>query len=270
MLNETHFLEAGFWRFLFAVVPLFLLAYNGLPSWQTVRENIVGISLVGVISLFGFNFFFFLGMMNSPAINGALIISITPILTILLSRFMLKTPLKRNQIIGAVLSLFGVMFLIMKGKLANVLHLGFSVSDLFLLAASMFFALQNVWVKKYAGAMSNKNFTFLTNLFCFICFVLVLPFSGIEASPSLSFSYWGAAIGIGFLGTSVAYYLWNLGIQLTSPNYASIFGNLIPLSTAVFSILLGEQLYSYHFISGGIIILGVIVLGTKRLEGSSA
>ncbi|MFK7922768.1 MAG: DMT family transporter [Bacteroidia bacterium] len=270
MLSETHFLEAGFWRFLFAVIPLLLLAYSGLPSWEVIRKNILGIGLVGVISLFGFNIFFFTGMMNSPAINGALIISVTPILTILLSRIMLKTPLERNQIIGAVISLFGVAFLIMKGKLDNVLQLGFSSSDLLLLGASLFFALQNVWIKQYGDAMSNKNFTFLTNLCCLLCFVLVLPFSGIEASPSLSLPYWGAAIGIGFLGTSVAYFCWNLGVQLTSANQASIFGNLTPLSTAVFSILLGERLYSYHFISGVIIILGVIVLRSKRPKLSKA
>ncbi|MEL7532069.1 MAG: DMT family transporter [Bacteroidota bacterium] len=270
MLAETDFLEAGFWRFLFAVSPLLLWVLKDFPTWAIIRENLLGISLIGVLGLFGFNLFFFLGMVNSPAINGALIINITPILTLLLSRVMLKTPLRRNQLIGVGISLFGVIFLITKGDLTNLLQLGFSGSDLLLLGASMSFALQNVWFKQYGQKIPNRTFTFLTNSLCLICFVLVLPFSGIESSGSLSTSYWGAALGIGLLGTSVAYYFWNEGIQLTSANQASIFSNLIPLSTAIFSILLGERLFTYHWISGAIIILGVIVLQVKKQKPSEA
>ncbi|MEM6344523.1 MAG: DMT family transporter [Bacteroidota bacterium] len=264
MLAETDFLEAGFWRFLFAVAPLFLWVIKDLPTWQMIRSNLVGISLIGVLGLFGFNLFFFLGMVNSPAINGALIINITPILTLLLSRMILKTPLQARQMLGVGISLLGVIFLITKGDLVNLTQLSFSMSDLLLLGASLSFAFQNIWFKQYGQKIPNRAFTFLTNLLCLICFALVLPFSSVGSSGALSASYWGAALGIGLLGTSVAYYFWNQGIHLSSANHASIYGNLIPLSTAFFSILLGERLFSYHWISGGIIILGVIVLQAKK------
>ena len=229
-----------------------------------IRSNLVGIGLIGVLGLFGFNLFFFLGMVNSPAINGALIINITPILTLLLSRIILKTPLQSKQMLGVGISLFGVVFLITKGELANLTQLSFSGSDLLLLGASLSFAFQNIWFKQYGQKIPNRAFSFLTNLLCLICFVMVLPFSSVESSGPLSTGYWGSALGIGLLGTSVAYYFWNQGIHLTSANQASIFGNLIPLSTAIFSILLGERLFSYHWISGVIIILGVIVLQAKK------
>ena len=260
MLNEVRFAEAGFWRYFFGVVPLFILAYKELPSLKTIQENLKGIFLVGVIGLFGFNFFFFLGLLNSPAINGALIVSTTPALTILFSTLILKTPFEKKHLLGVSISIIGVLYLILKGNIESLMQIEFSTSDILLFLSSSFFALQNVWVKKYAGNMSNKNFTFLTNLLCMLSFLFLLPFFGMENVMNYSSSFWLSAIGIGVFGTTVAYLLCNTGIKLTSANQAGIFINVVSLSTAIFSIILGEQLYSYHLISGLLIVIGVFVM----------
>ena len=260
MLKEVGFIEAGFWRYLLGVIPLFFLVYKDLPSLSLIRENLKGLVLVGIVCLFGFNVFFFLGVLNGPAINGALIISFTPMLTVLFSNRILKTPLERKQILGLLISLGGVLYLILKGEFSNLSEIELSGSDILLLIASVFFALQNVWVKKYGGNMSNKNFTFLTNALCMLSFLFVLPFVGVEHIGNHSLSYWLAAIGIGCFGTSAAYLLWNAGIKLTNANQAGIFINVGPLSAAVFSVIFGEQLFFYHLISGVFIILGVVVM----------
>ncbi len=260
MLNEVRFIEAGFWRYFFGVLPLLVLAYKGLPSLKIIQEQFKGIFLVGFVCLFGFNLFFFLGLMNSPAINGALIVSLTPALTILFSNRILKTPLERMQLLGVGISLIGVLYLILKGNFSSLAQIEFSKSDLLLLVSSSFFALQNVWVKKYAGVISNRNFTFLTNLICMLSFLLILPFIGMEPVLSHSAVFWLSAIGIGFFGTAVAYFLWNAGIKLTSANQAGVFINVVPFSTAIFSVILGEQLFSYHLISGICIVLGIFVM----------
>ena len=263
MLEHVKFIEAGFWRYLFGVIPLFLLAYRDLPSIGQILHNLKGLLLVGVVCLFGFNFFFFLGLRYSPAINGALIISITPALTLLFSNRILKTPLRRKEVIGVLISFIGVIYLILKGNLSGFRDIEFSWGDILLLTSSMFFALQNVWVKKYSGHISNRNFTFLTNLLCMLSFLILLPFIGIEPITTHSFSFWFAALGIGFLGTALAYFLWNAGIQLTGANQAGIFINVVPLSAALFAILFGETLYGYHLISGLFIILGVVIIVTN-------
>lgn len=260
MLKEVGFVEAGFWRYLFGVIPLFFLVFKDLPSRALIRKNLKGLVLVGVVCLFGFNLFFFLGVLYGPAINGALIVSITPMLTVLFSNRILKTPLERKQILGLVISLGGVLYLILKGEFQNLLQIQLSGSDILLLIASIFFALQNVWVKKYGGRMSNKNFTFLTNALCMLSFFVLLPFLGVESMGSHSLPFWLAAIGIGAFGTAAAYFLWNAGIKLTNANQAGIFINVVPLSAAMFSVIFGEELFFYHLISGAFIILGVVVM----------
>lgn len=260
MLNEVHFIEAGFWRYILGVSPLFFLAYKELPPWHVVLANLKGIALVGVICLFGFNALFFTGMKYSPAINGALIISISPILTLLFSNRILKTPLEKKHIVGVIISIIGVFYLILKGNLLGFSEVDFSIGDVLLLMASILFALQNVWIKKYGSAISNINFTFLTNLLCCLSFVIILPFIGTGSPMTYSISFWFSALGIGFFGTAIAYYFWNEGIKLSSANQAGIMLNVVPLSAAIVTVILGEQLYMYHLISGLLIILGVLVI----------
>ncbi len=264
MLQEVRFVEAGFWRYLFGVLPLLFLAYKKLPPLSLVLKNIKGLFLVGVICLFGFNIFFFLGLTISPAINGALIVSLTPALTLLFSNRILKTPLRRKELVGVLISFLGVIYLILKGNIGDLKSIEFSWGDILLLCSATFFALQNVWSKKYGGSLSNINFTFFTNLFCLLSFIILLPFIGMETVTEYSLSFWLSSIGIGLLGTAIAYYLWNTGIQLTSANQAGIFINVVPLSAALFSIVFGEELYFYHLISGIFIILGVLIIMNKK------
>ena len=113
VLKEVDFIEAGFWRFLFGVVALVILGFKNLPSIKKVQENLKGISFTGFIGLFGFNLLFFLGLINSSAINAALIVSLNPVLTILISSKILKTNIKKNQLAGIFIALMGVAYLIL-------------------------------------------------------------------------------------------------------------------------------------------------------------
>ena len=260
MLKEVGFMEAGFWRYLLGILPLLVFAYRGLPSKEILLKNAKGILLVGILGLFGFNIFFFLGLKFSSAINGALIISTSPMLTVIFSNRILKTGLEGKHLLGVFFSFSGVLYLILKGNLFNLSQLDFSKGDLLLFLACSIFALQNVWIKKYGSGLSNINFTFFTNLLCGLSFLLVLPFIGMGHPTSYTNNFWFSSLGIGFFGTAIAYYLWNEGIKLSSANQAGIMLNIVPLSAAVISIVLGEKLYSYHLISGLLILISVIVI----------
>ncbi len=266
LLSEVNFIEAGFWRYLFGILPLTLLVYKDMPSLELILKNLKGISLVGIIGIFGFNLFFFLGMMHTTAINAVLIFSLNPALTLLLSNRILKTPLHWKHIIGIIVSFIGVAYLLAQGNIGNLFTIHFTNGDILIFIANVFFALHHVWVKKYASAISNSNFTFLTGILCLACFLLFLPFYGMEDITTHGISFWLSVIGIGFFGTSLTYYLWNKGIKLTGANQAGIFINIIPLSTAIFAAFFGEVLYFYHAISGLLIVFGVFVMKTNMLK----
>lgn len=85
MLSSVHFMEIGFWRYLFAVVAL--VFYNGksLPSWKTIKKNKKGVLFVGTFGLFSFNVFLFYGLVYTTPINASLILSLNPTATLFLT-----------------------------------------------------------------------------------------------------------------------------------------------------------------------------------------
>ena len=267
LLGQVGFVEAGFWRYLFGISTLLVLAARKLPSPQLLFDNLKGITAVGVVGLFGFNIFFFLGLMHTSAVNAALIVSLNPALTIFLSYKVLGTPLLRKHIIGILISFIGVAYLLLKGDLSNLFELAFSYGDILILIANLLFALNHIWVKKYSVNISTMDFTIFTNLFCFLGFLLLLPISGMENIMTHTPGFWYAVIGIGCFGTGIAYYTWNNGIKLSGADRAGVFMNIVPLSTAVFSVFFNESLYLYHLISGIIILMGLYVMKNKNRKG---
>jgi drug/metabolite transporter (DMT)-like permease len=270
ILQEVNFIEAGFWRFLFGVVTMMILGAKKLPSFSIIQKNLKGISLTGFIGLFGFNLFFFLGLLNTSAVNAALIVSLNPALTLLFSFKILKTPINKIQIIGIIIAFFGVTYLILKGNLTSFSNIQFNYGDILILIANVFFALHHVWVKKYNTTISNINFTLLTSLCCLIGFLILLPISGMEIVTIHTNDFWMAVFGIGCIGTSLAYFLWQKGIQIAGADKAGIYMNVVPLSAALFAILFNEYLYTYHLIGGLLIVTGLLISKISTSKSTKA
>ncbi len=268
ILEEVNFIEAGFWRFLFGSVTFAVLGLKNFLSFKIIQKNLKGISLTGFIGLFGFNLFFFLGLLNTSAINAALILSLNPVLTILFSNKILKTSINKIQITGVIIAFLGVTFLILKGNITNISNIHFNYGDILILIANVFFALHHVWVKKYATTISSLNFTLLTSLCCLIGFFILLPINGMKVVTAHTSKFWMAVFGIGCLGTTLAYYLWQKGVQTTGADKAGIYMNAVPLSTALFAFLFKENLYTYHLIGGLCVVIGLLISksGTSKLS----
>lgn len=268
MLEDSSAIEAGLWRYIFGVGVLLFFLWGDWPKWSAVKQQFKPLFLVGFIGLFGFNYFFFVGLSKTSAVNAALIAGLNPASTLILSRAILKTNITQSQVAGIVIALFGVVFLILKGRIFSFLQLELNEGDAWILLANLVFALHSVWVKQYGGYLSNRHFTFLTNLFCLLGFAFLLPFFEFGNVGSYSMRYWLAALGIGGLGTALAYYFWNRGIGHLGAPQAGIFMNMVPLSAALFALLFGETIRFYHIVSGLAIISGVVLMQLSRRRTS--
>jgi len=264
MLTEASFVEAGFWRYVFGVGILLLISIKNLPKPNLFFLEPKGLLLVGVIGLFGFNILFFLGMLYTSPINASLIVALNPAMTLIFSFFILKTVITKNEVFGMVISFFGVVFLLSQGDFNKLLQLAFSQGDILMFTAINVFALHNVWVKKFAPAFSNIHFTIFTNIICLLGFLCILPFAIPVISVHHEPNFWWSAIGIGSFGTGLAYLAWNKGVSVIGASRASIFMNFVPISTGVAGLFFGEQIYSYHYWSGLIIITGIIITQSKN------
>ena len=254
---------AAFWRFFFAVLGLLVLAWRVFPSRAALANRLTGMLLVGFVGVFGFIFCFTQGLNATSEMNGALFVALSPAISLVLAAIIQGHKIQWKEIVGIILAFVGVVYLLTQGDVAVLLQLSFNAGDLYFIAAAIFFAVQNVLIKKYMGDMNGVFFTLFTNTCC------LLGFTGLlfaEPGFQLDFPpvFWIAAIGMGLPGTALAYYGWNKGVQQIGPARAPVFLNIIPGMVALFAVPFGAELHAHHLISLLIIVAGVLVIQVKR------
>ncbi len=115
------------WRFgIAAFVMLCLLKIRKDFDLEVWMQNRTYYLLLGIVGVFGFNFFFFLGMRYTEAVNGALIMATNPLVTTLLASVILREKIVKRQGIGMLLALIGVVFVLTQGSFTILQHLSFS------------------------------------------------------------------------------------------------------------------------------------------------
>jgi len=268
MMNYVSPNASAFWRYLFGVATLFIISYTVLPTWKQIKANWQGIFLVGFVGLFGFIYFFFQGLKYTSEMNGALIISLNPATTLVLAMLFQGHKANKQQIGGIVLAFLGVVYLLAKGDFSAIQDIKFNRGDILFLIANLLFALQNIWIKKYASQIGNLSFTTLTNLCCFIGFVVLLQFEAPILLTGLPWEFWASGIVMGIFGTALAYIFWNYGIDKLGAAKGSVFVNTLPLFTALFAISFGAQLFGYHLVSTILIISGLLLVQLKSFRFS--
>ncbi len=251
---------AAFWRYLIGVLALLGMSFTALPSWKIIKENLFGILLVGFVGLFGFVYLFFQGLNLTSEMNGALIVSLNPAMTLLLAVCLQGYKANSRQIIGIVLAFIGIVYLLTKGDLQAILAIDFNKGDLILITGTSLFALQNIWIKKYSANLGNLSFTSLTNLCCLVGFICLLPFESAFPMATLPSRFWIAAFGMGIPGTALAYYFWNYALNDIGAARGAVFLNAIPMFTALFAVFFGASIFPYHFYSALLIIGGLLLV----------
>ena len=266
MLAQVSFLEAGFWRYFFGVGTLALINVPHYGSMARInwRVHLKGILLVGLVGLFSFSLLFFWGLEHTSALNAALIVSLNPALTLLFDSWLMGNRLRPQQRWGVGIAMIGVVFLITKGTPQLLLSIEWAWGDLIILGANSIFALHHIWVKKYGAELPNLPFTFLTNAFCLLGFLLLLPLGSFQAVYVGDAAFWLAALGIGIPGTALAYLFWNRGISQVGAGQAGFYMNVVPLAAALFAVFFGERLYLYHLVSGSLILAGMFWLNKNN------
>ena len=83
----------------------------------------------------------YLGAQTTTATNIGLIYSTTPILIVLFARLFWKEPVSLRQSAGIAVSLLGVLVIIARGTLETLLQLAFTVGDLWIVLATVGWAL---------------------------------------------------------------------------------------------------------------------------------
>ncbi len=261
VVAEMHPYVAGASRYIMAAVIMYLIT---LYRRETVPlRHIRTYLILGLVGVFGFNLFFFLGMQSTSAVNGALILALNPLLTSIIAYLLLGEKLSYIQISAFVVGLIGVAIVVL-GAGAQV---QLAVGDVFIFGAAVSWAFYNVLVRKMmpkdTSSVASTTGIMIVGALALTAVALV---SGQKfIIPSL---HAGSALFVMTVGGGVlAYLFWNVGIAKLGATQTAIFLNLVPITSMIIAALEGLPPNQPQLMGGFLVMTAVIssaIFATKR------
>ena len=254
----------SFYRWLLALLALSPFVLPAL--WRNRREVVKvwwKLLVLGLLGMVLYQCLTYYAAHSVTALFIGIINALIPLLTILLSLFILRVAPTLGMLPGTLLSFGGLVWLVSQGDPAQLLTLGLGKGELMMLAASISYALYGVLTRRWAITLPGWQSLYVQIFFG----VLLLAPNFFHASDvALNAHNITLVLFAGIPASIIAPFLWIQGVMRMGASTASIFMNLAPIFTAAIAVLwLHETLHSYHFIGGGITLFGVMVAQRLRL-----
>jgi drug/metabolite transporter (DMT)-like permease len=234
------------------------------PHWK--RYAVLGLLGVGC-----YNALQYLALKTSTAVNVTLIAASMPVWMLATGALFFGQRVTRRQLVGAVLSIAGVLVVLSRGDWDVLAQVRLVPGDLYVLVAAAAWAVYS-WLltqrEKDPPAIRADWAAFLSAQI-----VMGLAWSGLFAGAEwalvdVHFNWsWPVVVALVYVAIGpaiLAYRYWGLGVQRAGPNIAAFFSNLTPLFAAVLSAaFIGEVPGLYHAVAF-VLIVGGIVVSSKR------
>jgi len=198
-----------------------------MRAWRMRDQLRAGFSRLAMLALLGMvlnQTFGYYAAQTLGATEIGLMMGLTPLMTVLLSIWLLRERPTWGALIGGVISIY---------------------------------ALYSVLLKRWDLGLDNWSMLYgqvLCSLLLLTPFYLLVDGKWPDGSALWLILYAGIPT------SALSPWLWMQGIALLGASRTAIFMNLLPVMTAALAISwLGERLTSYHLIGGGMTLLGVLL-----------
>jgi drug/metabolite transporter (DMT)-like permease len=270
--HMPHFLAAT-GRFVAALLPLlaFALATGNFP--RLTRRQVGATLLLGATGVFAYNAFFFAGLAHIPASRAALIVALSPIMTMLVMRVLAHERWSALRFAGVAVSLVGVTLVITRGDLASVLGGAVGLGELWIFLAVVAWVAYTIIGKRALDGLSATAATAWSTLWGTLMLavpaLVELAGGAVRWPDGLS---WLAMAYLGVCGTALAFVWYNQAVATIGPARATLFTNLVPVFAVIFSVVfLGERPVLASLVGGVLVVSGVflanragVVTGVQR------
>jgi drug/metabolite transporter (DMT)-like permease len=223
-------------------------------------------ALLGFLGVGNYNALQYLALQTSTPLNVTLVASSLPLWMLAVGALFFRAKVRRLQLLGAVLSMAGVMVVLARGQWAQLTQLQWVAGDIFTLLAAASWAGYS-WLLSRRDEPPAIRGDWAAFLMAQVIFGLGWSglYAGAEWTVTDAHVVWGWPLAAGLLFIAVgpavlAYRCWGLGIQRAGPELAAFFSNLTPLFAALLSAaFLGDPPKLYHAAAFVLIASGIAV-----------
>src|SRR2546429_979886 len=151
-----------FYRWLFALA---ILAPFALPrmrrDWPLLRASWKAMLLLGAVGIGSHNALAYLGLNYTTATNGVILNSFIPVMIIALSWLFLRQRLSNAQLAGVMVSLAGVLTILARGSLGELLAFRLNLGDIFVIVSMLLWSLYTICLRWRPPGLHTLAFLFV-------------------------------------------------------------------------------------------------------------
>ncbi|WP_075533531.1 DMT family transporter [Moritella viscosa] len=258
----------SFYRWFIALMTLtpFLIK----PVWkkrQAIKPYLPKLAFLALLGMAINQSLAYFAAATTTATHMTLIFALVPLLSLMFSVPLLGISLTKKALLGAAISMTGLVYMLSHGQISSLLSEGVNIGDTYMLIAASSYALYGILLKRWRLPFNNWIALYVQMVFAVIILIPVLTYNGQVSlsSKSLPLVLYAA------IPTSIlAAWLWMQSIHYLGADKTAMFMNLLPVFTAIMAtFILNEQLSSEQFIGGTLVLAGVIMtqLKSKNVAG---
>ncbi|HCE10113.1 MAG TPA: EamA family transporter [Oxalobacteraceae bacterium] len=233
----------------------------GRGLWRCWRR----FALLGLLGVGLYNSLQYLALQSSTPINVTLVAASMPVWMLLIGGLFFGAKVARKQVIGAVLSIAGVLVVLSRGEWRLLLALHLVPGDLFMIAATIAWSFYS-WLLTQPREPKDIRSDWAAFLLAQVVFGVMWSsvFAATEWEISDQHIVWSWPLAAALLYVAVgpaiiAFRCWGAGVQRAGPAVAGFFNNLTPLFAALMSsAFLGEMPHLYHMAAFALIMSGIV------------
>ena len=263
--------SAAFFRFLFAVVCLYVLVVRRegqIPKLK--RQQILPVVLLGLTGVLAYNVFFFSGLKLITAGRASIIIANNPILISVLSALFFKETLSPTKIIGILISVTGAVTAISGGDPLALFTGGMGIGDMFIFGCVLSWSAYTLIGKRVMRDLSPLAAVAHSAAVGMLALLIPACMEGMPAAvPGYSLADWGNLAYLGLFGTVLGFVWYYEGIREIGPSRASLFINFVPISAICLAHIILKEPLTVSLLVGGILVITGVTLNHLPVAGFS-
>lgn len=218
------------------------------------------ITLLSFLGISLFNTLLYHAAHTTTSTNLALIQTTMPAMIVLLASLLYNERTGILALTGVTLSMLGAILVVTRGDWQVLSSMAFTAGDLWMLLASLVYALYSVLLRKRPD-INSLSFLGATFIIGSILLLPLLLWDVIQNPlPALNRLITGSFIYVAIFPSILAYLFWNKGVQMIGASMAGFFICLMPIFTAVLAaVFLDERLLWFHIVGLLMIITGFVL-----------
>ena len=248
------------------IVTTLLIAPIGYQKIKHIpREKMKWVALSAFVGSFFPAYLFAFAETEISSSITAVMVSLTPLFTLLISVFVFGEELLKKQVFGVLIGFTGIIVLINNELFAssfNILYI------MFIVLAAFCYAINANVLKYKLSNIPALGIVFMSFLFMFIPAFIILcfsdfPFSDFTSDPLIIESIIYIVI-LALFGTAIAKVLYIKLLAISTPVFSVSTTYLMPVVAIFWGLLDGEEFKLTQFTGTAIILLGVYLVTKKK------